>query len=151
MRIIYIITILLGFNLILSSCYSENKKLPEDLKKAINKYKGISKNSLTNIELNPKSKFYLNLKKDDIIKDSFEIINLGNNDFIIDYLNNGTNDIKIINPFNTVKSKSRKKILFEYKINRNFIEENGRLSFLILVVGNSSNNISVLRINGIIN
>ncbi len=133
-----------------SSCFSGDKKLPLNLSAAIKKYRSIIKDSLTDVVLKPNSKFYLELKKTSIIRDSFEIENIGNKKFVIDYLNTSINNLKILTDLIDIEPRKSKKILFEYNVDNNFIEKDGRLSFMILVVGNSKNNISVLRVGGII-
>jgi hypothetical protein len=115
--------ILAGFFLV-NSCYTKTNKLPLSLTNAINKNRARNKQELAEVEINPKSKYYLKLEKNSIIKDSFEIINLGNVDFFIDYLNNSINKIHVLTKLDTIKSKTSKKIFFEFKIDNNFIESN---------------------------
>ena len=136
------------FFLILSSCYFKNNELPKTLQTSISKYKRTPKDSLTEIAIIPSFKYFTNLKKGQLIKDSFEIFNYGNlNDFHIDYLNNGINTLKIYPHKNIVKRNMKEKIVFEYEVNDDFIEKKN-LFFFILVAGNSSKNISSYKIEG---
>ena len=132
-----------------SSCFNKTEKLPMKLSAAMKKYRNIVKDSLTDIILKPNTKFYLDLKKNSIIRDSFEIENIGSKNFVVDYLNTSINNLKILSNIIDIKPRASIKILFEYNVDNNFIEKDGRLAFMILVAGNSKNNISVLRVGGI--
>lgn len=124
--------------------------MPYELNKSISKFNATSKDSLTDVLLNPAFKFYWDLKKGDIIRDSFEIENRGTrNDFKIDYLNNGMNTLRVLTPIYFVRRGEKKKIIFEYIVDNNFIENN-KLFFFILVAGNSTKNISGCTIRGTI-